>query len=432
MHVQRPRPASFLSLTRLPVLGTLAAGLLLATACTTGGQPSPTTAPAKPAGAPTTAPAAASPVGSPAATKPAASPGASPAAKPAAKPAASPAAGGAAPAMLPVPAVTDAQRSAAENFFRGKTIKIVVGFTPGGGFDTVGRAVARYIGKYIPGNPNVIVENQPGASGKVAINAVYNTAPKDGTTLLVFPEPSLQAQYLGEEGVQFDARKLTWLGSTQSATQVCVVRTDTGITSFKDIQGAGAKSIKVGTTGKGSNLHDFPAMLKGNLGANIELVAGYPGSNDARLAMERGETNGVCLPWESLKVGSAAWFQGANQFARVIIQQGAEKNPDLANVPMAIELAGTPQQKQIVTATTGSLAVSKPLAGPPGIPDDRAVVLRAAFAQTMNDPEMRAEAERTKLDLFPRGADDVQRIVNDILNVSPEAVAEIKQILAAD
>ena len=384
----------------------LGAALLLAAACAPAAPPAPPT--------PTANPAAVTP--SPAGGSAAPSP--SPAARPTAY------------NTLPVPSVSEQARRDAEAVFRGKTARIIVGLSAGGGYDTMARTVARHLGKHLPGNPTIIVENQTGAAGAVAANTVFNTAPRDGTVLHLFTETLLQSQMLGQEGIQFDARQFVWLGSTQVQTITCIARADSGIASFQDLLG-GAKQLRVGATSPGTNTHDFPTTLKGALGANIQVVPGYPGTNEIRLAMERGETNGACIPWESLKVTSAQWFAGPDRFARVLVQQGAEKHPDLQDVPLAEELAPSPRERQIIRAITGALAISKPFVAPPGVPPERAAVLRAAFLETMNDPEFRQDAERTGVELQPSSPEATQRIADEILSTPPDVVSELKRILGS-
>ena len=371
-------------------------------------------------------PATGAPAGQPAASRAPASP-AVPQASPSPSAAGSPAPAAGAPAM-PVPPLSDQARQEAESFFRGKTVRIVVGLSAGGVYDLVARLVGRHMSKHIPGNPAVVVENQTGAAGAVAANTVYNSSPKDGSVLLLFSETLLQTQLLGAPGIQFDAREFIWLGSTQTQTAVCAARADSGIASFQDIQSGGKKLI-VGSTAPGSNTNDFPAVLKGALGANVQIVPGYAGTNEIRLAMERNETNGACIPWESFKVTSADWFSGPNGFATMLVQQAPEKHPDLQTVPLAEELAQGASQKAIIKAVTGSLPISKPLVLPPGVPDSRVSVLRAAFAETMNDPDFRQEADQSRIDLFPRSGEAAQQLAEEALSVPPDVVTEIKRIL---
>jgi tripartite-type tricarboxylate transporter receptor subunit TctC len=198
-------------------------------------------------------------------------------------------------------------QSAATDFFRGKTISIVVGSGAGGGFDTTARLVARHIGKHIPGAPTLIVVNMPGGGGLVAANHVFSAAPKDGTVIGLFHEAQMMNQLTGGEGVNFDLRQFNWLGSSYDDPNVCIVRTDAGVTSFHEMIG-NARMIAVGGTGPGSNTYDAPRVLAAATGASLKAVAGYPTTNDVRIGVERGEIQGMCLGWESVKSASSQWL----------------------------------------------------------------------------------------------------------------------------
>jgi len=330
------------------------------------------------------------------------------------------------PAATPDPA---AAAAAAAQFYQGKTVRVIVGFSAGGGFDVVARLVGRHLSKHIPGNPTVVVENMPGATGIVASNYVYAAAPKDGLTIEMFPEPALQGQLLNAEGVQFDGRNFNWLGSTQVQTQLCMARTDSGISSLQQLLQPGSPQFIVGTTAPGSNTHDFPATLKGALNANIRTVSGYPGTADISLAMDSGEVNGICVPWESIKTTHPDWFTGSPPFATILAQQGKGRHADLPNIPIAEEVAQTEEQKQLIRAASSTLAISKPLALPPGVPAERVAALRLALENTMKDPELLADAESTRTDLSFKPHDQVLAIVREILDTPPSVAQRLKQIL---
>ena len=324
-----------------------------------------------------------------------------------------------------------AAAAAAAAFYQGKTVHLTVGFTAGGGYDVVSRLISRHLGKHIPGNPTVVVDNMPGASGMVAANYIFSAAPKDGTTIEVFSEPGLQGQLLKAEGVQFDARQYNWLGSTQVQTQLCIARTDSGIVSMQQLLQPGSPQLIVGTTAPGSNTHDFPATLKGALNANIKTVSGYPGTADITLAMESGEVNGICIPWESIKSTHADWFSGSSPFATILVQQGKGRHADLPNIPLAEEVAQTEEQKQLIRAASSTLAISKPVIAPPGVSADRVVVLRQAVEDTMKDPELLADAESARIDLSFKSHDQVEAIVREVLDIPPDVAQKLKQILDA-
>ena len=231
---------------------------------------------------------------------------------------------------------TPEEREAAEAFYRRKTVSIIVGSGAGGGFDTTARLVSRHLGRHIPGAPTVIVVNMPGGGGLVAANHVFNTAAKDGTTIGLFHEAQVMNQLIDVDGVQFDLRAFNWLGSSYDDPNVCIVRTDTSIRTFKDMIDR-REPIAVGGTGPGSNTYDAPRVLAVATGANIRAVAGYPTTNDVRLGVERGEIQGMCLGWESVKSASTQWLE--DNYVKVIVQNGTTPHRDLPDVPLALDFA---------------------------------------------------------------------------------------------
>ena len=235
-----------------------------------------------------------------------------------------------------VPALTAEQRQAAEKFYRRKTVSIIVGSGAGGGFDTTARLVSRHIGKHIPGAPVVIVQNMPGGGGLVAANHMFSAASKDGTVIGLFHEAQVMSQLTGVEGVQFDLREFNWLGSSYVDPNVCIVRTDAPATTFKDMIGH-STPIAVGGTGPGSNTYDAPRVFAMATGANLKAVAGYPTTNDVRIGVERGEIQGMCLGWESVRSASTQWLD--DKYAIVFVQNGTTRHKDLPNVPLALEFA---------------------------------------------------------------------------------------------
>jgi tripartite-type tricarboxylate transporter receptor subunit TctC len=315
---------------------------------------------------------------------------------------------------------------AVKAFYEGKTIRVVVGLEPGGGFDTTARVLARHMGKYIPGNPTLVVENMPGAGSRVAANFLYEVAPQDGTVFGVFNENQTLQQALGAADIKFDSRKFGWLGSTFSATIVCIARKDSGITKIQDIQGS--KQFIVGSTGPGSNTGDFPQVLRTALGANIKIVSGYNGTAGISRAVDSGEVQGGCWTWESMGP-----TQGQNLKDGImvpLVQQGDEKVKDLANVPMADEVATTPQNKALVKAITAPAVISKSFTAPPNVPADRLKALQEAFTKAWNDPALKEEATKAKIDIAPKDAAGVQKVVNELLGYDKATIDALKAALA--
>lgn len=332
-------------------------------------------------------------------------------------PAAQPAAtggGSAAPAATP------------DRFFEGKTIRVVVGLEAGGGFDTTARLLARHMGKYIPGNPTLVVENMPGAGSRVAANFLYKVAQPDGLTFGVFNEAQMLQQAIGAADIEFDARKYSWLGSAFSAQIVCLARKDSGFTKIEDVQGS--KQFFVGSIGPGSNTGDFPQILRTALGANIKVVGGYQGTAGISRAVDSGEVNGGCWTWESMSVTQGQNIKDGTMIP--LVQQGDEKLKELPNVPLASDVAKTAEGKAMVKAITAPAVISKPFAAPPGVPEARIKTLREAFMKAWADPALREEATKAKIDINPKDYAGVLKIVNELLGYDATTIAQLKAALA--
>lgn len=332
-----------------------------------------------------------------------------------------------APTTAPTAAPTVDPAKALADFYTGKTLTIIVGFKPGGGFDTTSRILARYIGKYVPGNPTVIVQNMDGAGSTVAANHLYKVAQPDGLTIGVFNEQQVLQQALGNPAIEFDAPKFSWIGSAFSATVACIARTDAGFKKVEDLAGA-AKPFIVGTTGPGANTHDFPLVLRAALGAKIQLVAGYGGTSEISRAVTSGEVQGGCWTWESMRVTQGQDLADGKRL--ILVQQGTEKHPDLKDVPLATDVTTTPEGKAMLKAIIAPLVISKPYTAPPGVSADRLAALRQAFTKAMQDPELLAEAKTAKLDLDPKDGEKVTAIVSELLATDKKVLEQLKQVLA--
>jgi tripartite-type tricarboxylate transporter receptor subunit TctC len=315
--------------------------------------------------------------------------------------------------------------SGGRDFYRGKTVSIIVGSGAGGGFDTTARLVARHIARHIPGEPTVIVVNMPGGGGLVAANHVFSAAAKDGTIVGLFHEAQMMNQLTGGEGVNFDLRQFNWLGSSYDDPNVCLVRTDAHV-SFKDLIGRAAP-IAVGGTGPGSNTYDAPRVLAAATGANIKAVAGYPTTNDVRVGVERGEIQGMCLGWESVQSASGEWLKDG--YARVIVQNGTTRLPELQDVPLAFEFARGEDNRTLLRLVDAPAAMAKPFALPPGVDPARVDVMRDALQATYRDPGFLEEAKAMNLDFQPKTADQIQQILNEVLATPPDMAAKYRQII---
>jgi len=316
--------------------------------------------------------------------------------------------------------------SAGGDFYRGKTLSIIVGSGAGGGFDTTARLVARHIGRHIPGAPTVIVVNMPGGGGLVAANHVFSAAAKDGTVVGLFHEAQVMNQLTGGEGVNFDLRQFNWLGSSYDDPNVCIVRTDAPVTTFKEMIGR-AMPIGVGGTGPGSNTYDAPRVLAAATGASLKAVAGYPTTNDVRVGVERGEIQGMCLGWESVQSASGEWLKDG--YARVFVQNGTARHKDLPDVPLAMEFAKDEDSRTLLRLVDAPGAMAKPFALPPGVDAGRVQVLRGALAATYRDPVFLKEAEAMNLAFQPKDAEQIQQILNEVLATPPGMAAKYRQII---
>ena len=333
------------------------------------------------------------------------------------------------PLLWPPFAVGAASSPGAEDFYKGKTVRFVVGFTAGGGFDVYARAIARHINKHIPGKPTTIVDNMPGAGSLIAANYIYNQAKPDGLTMGHWIGGLIVQQVIkGSEGIKFDARKYEWVGLVVNDNPACVLTKASGITTLERWL-AVKEPVKIGSTGVGSDTHYVPAVLKAALGLPLQLVEGYKGTADVRLAADSGEIAGGCWAWESIK---STWRKGLDGGdVRPIIQAVPKKHPDLKDVSNAIDYAKGDDARQLIQAGIhNTSAINRSFSLPPGTPKDRVMVLRRAFMDTMKDPEFVAETQKSKLDINPSSGEEVEKIVASFFELKPNIVAKLTETLA--
>jgi tripartite-type tricarboxylate transporter receptor subunit TctC len=330
-------------------------------------------------------------------------------------------------------AMAGAARAAPEDvaaFYKGRQVTVVVGTSPGGGYDLYGRLVARYLGKYIPGNPTVIVNNMPGAASIVSLQYVYNVAPKDGTVIGAVYPGAIMEPLLGDAArVRFDVNKLEYVGSANSELYVCAVRTDTGVQTFDDFL---TKDFTVGASASGGSTRDFPNLLKQALGAKMRIISGYPGSNEISLAIDKKEVQGVCgIGWSSVSSSRPQWIDGAE--TKIIAQEGLSSSPQLdkLGVAMAISRARTEEQKQVMNLFYAPLKFGRPFVMAPGIPPERADAIRNAFMQAMKDPQLVADAEKMRIDIGAVDGKDVRKLVEQLYASSPSVVEKARAIISS-
>ena len=314
----------------------------------------------------------------------------------------------------------------AQSFYKGKTVRIVVGSTAGGGLDAYARAVGRHLGKHVPGNPTVIVENMPGAGSLIAANHVYRVAKPDGLTIGHFLGSLLLGQALGQPGIEFDARKFQFLGAANREDVVCGLTRASGITTI-DKWLAARTPVKIGGVAPGAPPDNTPRILKAVLGLPLQIVSGYKGTAEVRLAAEAGEVAGGCWSWDSMR---ATWRKALDAGETIpVVQVTPKPLRDLPGVPLAISLVKTEEARRLVQAMQASGVYARPFALPPGIPAERVQALRKAFQAVMEDKEFLAETEKTKLTVDPVAGDDLQRLVAEIFAMEPTMLAKLKEIL---
>lgn len=314
-----------------------------------------------------------------------------------------------------------------EQFYKGKTIRIVVGFSAGGGFDTYARALSRYMGKHIAGNPTVIVDNMTGAGSLIAANHVYNVAKPDGLTIGHFIGGLFLGQVLGQKGVEFDARKFEFIGAPTTDHVVCAFTKASGITSVEK-WAASKTPVKMGGVAPGASTPDNATRILKAVGLPIQLVSGYKGTSDIRLAAESGEIAGGCWGWESVKV---TWRKALESGDAVVVLQANRKNhPDLAKIPQAMSLAKSDEgRKMIEVGIHGDSEIVRTYTLPPATPKDRVQILRKAFEDTLKDPEFLAEGKKADLSVNLVSGDEAEKIISGLFKLDPGLVAKLKDVL---
>src|SRR5687767_7948126 len=312
--------------------------------------------------------------------------------------------------------------SAQENFYAGKAIRIIVGTGSGGGDDGAARLTARYLGKYIPGNPSFVVENMPGASGIKATNFLYDAAPKDGTVLATVNNSMPVYQAISQPGVRFKAEELNWIGSLlQTATTISLWHT----AGVKTIDEAKRKEVIMGATGAAGTKAAYPQLLNNTIGTKFKIVTGYEGGNTLRLAMERGEVQGDgSARWSSWKSTKPDWVRDNKVIA--LVQIGLKKDDDLPNVPLLTELAQNDEQRKMFAFISQPIAMQQPFVAPPGVAAERINILRRAFDAMAKDQAFRKEVEQLDLELDPVTGEEVQKIVQSIVTTPADIVQKVQ------
>ena len=310
------------------------------------------------------------------------------------------------------------------DFYKDKTISLIISTGVGGGYDTTARAIARYMPKYLPGNPTIVPKNMPGAGNVLAANFMYNVAAKDGTFIATIGQAAFLLQPLGDAGVRFDARYFYYLGSASADNSTIYAWHATGVKTIAD---ATQRELLLGATGVGSGTTVYPIVMNNLLGTKFKIVAGYRTSREVDLAMARGEVGGRAgNNFQSLKASHPDWVrEGKVVF---LTQIGLERNQEFANVPLLMELAKTDEQRQIFRMFSVPVAIGRPFLTTPGVPADRAAALRKAFEETMRDPQFLAEGDKLNLDINPTPGARLSEIVGQLINTAPDTVTRAKEV----
>jgi tripartite-type tricarboxylate transporter receptor subunit TctC len=306
-------------------------------------------------------------------------------------------------------------------------VRIIVGFAPGGGFDIYSRAIARHMGKHVPGNPIFVVENMTGAGSLIAANHVYKVAKPDGLTIGNFHGNQILNQVVGGQGIDFDARRFQWIGVPVKDNGACVLSKASGVTSLEQWR-ASKTPVKLGGSAPGDTATTNAKILKEALGLPIQVVMGYKGTSDMRLAAESGELAGACFQWESIKT---TWRKGLDSGDLVVvIQTNPKRHAELANVPNAIEEAKSEEARQLIRAGLHDpAAMTRPYSLPPGTPKERVEILRKAFLETFKDPSFVAEAKKSNLEVDPVSGEELETLIKGVFKLDPSLVAKLKDVL---
>ncbi len=329
------------------------------------------------------------------------------------------------PAMLvALAACVAAAPAKAEDYFKGKQVRILIGTPPGGGYDAYGRLVGRHIADFIPGKPGIIITNMPGASGIKLANYLYSVAPKDGTTFAIFNKSMPFYERIGHGGIQYKSVDFSWIGSLSQAPDVVSVWHTAGVST---IDQARKQEIILGADSGGGTMSAYPLLLNATVGTRFRIVQGYEGGNAVDLAMEKGEVQGRgSNPWESWKTTRPNWVK--QRLVRPLVQVGLKRDVDLPDVPLLMELATTDEQRQMFRLVSAPIGMERPFAAPPGVPVAVRDILRDAFFSMTQDKEFLADAEKLNMGIDAQGGEAVEKIVAEVIGAPDAVVQKVKAI----
>jgi tripartite-type tricarboxylate transporter receptor subunit TctC len=313
-----------------------------------------------------------------------------------------------------------------EDFYRGRNVTMVIGYSVAGGYDNYARVVARHLGNHIPGHPTVLPQNMPGAGSLRSANWLFNAAPKDGSVIGMFSRGMAMEPLIGTSQTSFDAQKFSWLGSGTNEVSTCVTWHESAVKTWAD---ALKIPFTVGGEGSGSDPDIFATVVRNVFGVKLRLVSGYPGSAEVALAIERREVDGRCgWSYSSLRMQRPDWL--TNKQVNILVQLALAKTPELPDVPLITDFATTDRQRQILRLVFSRQAMARPFTAPPGIPADRKQALRKAFADTMADPAFLDEAKQRGLEVNPVSGEEIDALIGELYRSPPDVVAEVRASIA--
>ncbi|MBI2534328.1 MAG: tripartite tricarboxylate transporter substrate binding protein [Deltaproteobacteria bacterium] len=320
---------------------------------------------------------------------------------------------------------------AQEPFYKGKQIRIVVGLSSGGGYDRAARMLARYMGKYIPGNPDLLVQNMPGAGSVTAANYVWGVAKPDGLMLLAPHNNVYLSQLSGQKEVQFDLPKFQWIGSLENDDMMLFARADAPFKSIGDIIRS-KEPPKCGSTGVGSSDYVMSKILEETIGAKVSHVTGYPGSSEIAIALERGEVSCMGLTISTFYGREPFLTWNKTKFVRFLAQSGRKRSPRVADAPTIFELMDeyktSATKRRVAEAMLQGGEWARPLMAPPGTPADRVAILRAAYEKAMKDPDLLAEAKKLRVEITLTPGEELQKMAKEVMTQPPEVIEQIKKL----
>ena len=315
----------------------------------------------------------------------------------------------------------DAAAQSVEQFYSGKVIDLVIGYPPAGSNDIYARLLARHFGRHIPGNPSIVPKNMPGAGSFLALGQMYNLAPNDGTAVAIGAPTAPLDEKLGSQGVRFKTAEFNWIGRIDSLINIVFMWKTSKVKTVADAQQI---QSTLSGTGAGSTVSIYPTVMNNVLGTKFKLIMGYRGSNEAQLAVERGEVDGHSTSWTAVKVAHPEWLPSKS--ISILVQFGLHRHPELPDVPTVVELARNDEERQVLRAVMNATEIGTAFFTTPGVPADRVQALRRAFDATMKDPEFLADAQKSNLTTGPITGEELQKLVKEVSDLPPALLDKIR------